>query len=159
MSRRKVPQPLKVVPRGAEDPCPQPRLTLPGEVSALDAVNGHQIATRLLADFIPSSCPPLSGAEPTFTAPWEARAFSMAVALQDAQALEWREFQNVLGRALDRQAKEQREDEWSYYIPWLCALEALLVGREQIDPDLLKDRTLEILARSNHQHLTQEAKA
>lgn len=129
----------------------------PGEVSAQDALNGHQMATRLLVGFDPSTRPPMSGAEPTFTAPWESRAFSMAVALHDAQALEWREFQTVLGSALDRRASDQSERDWNYYIPWLSALEALLIGHGQIDPDLLEDRTLQILARSNHQHMAEEA--
>ena len=152
MSRTRAPQPLRVVLREADSASTQPRMARPGKISEQEATEGRNAATSLLASSTSSSRPPMSDEGPTFTAPWEARAFSMAVALHDAKQMEWGEFQKTLGTVLDRGAQEQDGEEWSYYIAWLLALETLVVGHEQIDPNLLQVRTLEILARSNHQH-------
>ena len=60
--------------------------------------------------------------EPVFAAPWEAKAFAMAVALRDAGVLEWSEF-------AERLAAEIATGTGSYYEQWVAALEAVLADR------------------------------
>jgi nitrile hydratase accessory protein len=73
---------------------------------------------------------------PTFDAPWQARAFALAVTLTDEHAgdtLTWREFQSRLVREVDSD-REDDDPETVYYRQWLTALEQLLVDREILDP-------------------------
>ena len=63
------------------------------------------------------------GAEhPTFEAPWEARAFALAVALRDAGHLSWPAFSERLA------ARLAEEPASPYYERWLVALEDLTGG-------------------------------
>ena len=59
------------------------------------------------------------GEAPTFAAPWEARAFALAVALRDAGHLAWPAFAERLATRL------AEEPEHPYYERWLAALEDL----------------------------------
>ena len=58
-----------------------------------------------------------SAEDPTFAAPWEARAFALAVALRDAGHLAWPVFSDRLA------ARLAEEPERPYYERWLAALE------------------------------------
>ena len=88
---------------------------------------------------------------PTFEAPWQARAFALAVALTDereAETLAWEEFQSRLVAEVDagREGESERGDredgdsETVYYRQWLAALERLLVERDVLDPGELAAR-------------------
>jgi nitrile hydratase accessory protein len=60
--------------------------------------------------------------EPTFAAPWEARAFAMAVRLRDQGHLRWPAFQACLAARI----AADPDQETGYYEHWLACLEALI---------------------------------
>ena len=60
-----------------------------------------------------------AGEEPRFAAPWEARAFALAVALRDVGHLAWPAFSERLATRL------AEEPGHPYYERWLTALEDL----------------------------------
>lgn len=105
----------------------------------------------------------LDGGEdaPTFEAPWQARAFALAVALTDEgdDALPWEEFQRRLVEEID--ADDGGADEEVYYRRWLAALERLLVERDRLDPGELTDRVAEFEAgdRSGHEFIEGDPRA
>ena len=79
---------------------------------------------------------------PTFEAPWQARAFALAVALTDeyeADALSWDEFQSRLVEEVDAD-REEGDPETIYYRQWLAALERLLVDQNVLEPGELLAR-------------------
>jgi nitrile hydratase accessory protein len=59
------------------------------------------------------------GADEPFTAPWQARAFAMAVVAAERMDVDWDEFRDRLKAAI-----AARPDQ-PYYESWLDALEAL----------------------------------
>jgi len=63
---------------------------------------------------------PRSNGELVFDAPWQGRAFAMALAVVDALGLDWDEFRRRLIAAIDA------EPERPYYESWLAALERLV---------------------------------
>jgi nitrile hydratase accessory protein len=90
----------------------------------------------------------------TFTAPWQARIFGLAVALTDSEDLDWERFQSRLVDEIDGESgagsdvatgsadarKAARAQEGAYYREWLAALERLLVEDGYLDPGDLTDR-------------------
>jgi len=69
--------------------------------------------------------------EPAFGAPWQARAFAMVRALQDAGVITAGEWADALAAAIRRgRAAGDPDDGSTYYDHWLTALEALVVTRE-----------------------------
>ena len=73
------------------------------------------------------AAPPRSNGELVFAESWESRAFAMAVALCEAGAFTWREFQGALIARIERQ--HNTSTDWCYYEHWLGALEDVLAGR------------------------------
>jgi len=59
------------------------------------------------------------GAEEPFTAPWQARAFAMAVVAAERMGADWDEFRDRLKAAIAEQPDRP------YYESWLDALEDL----------------------------------
>jgi len=100
----------------------------------------------------PGFDPDLDGDGPTFEAPWQARAFAVAVAVTDEADLPWDGFQSRLveevgraegsdGETLDPEGIDPPGDhEGVYYRQWLAALERLLVEEELLDPGDLAER-------------------
>jgi len=88
-----------------------------------------------------------------FAAPWEGRAFGLAVALHERQAYDWDEFRDQLIAAI---AHADADDEpSSYYERWLASLERLLEAKGLVAPEELAARTAELAARSpedDHHH-------
>jgi len=76
--------------------------------------------------------------EAPFSAPWEAQAFALAVALADNGAFQWREFSEALGAEI--KAADARERSGAYYALWLAALEKLLARRGIVSGVLLAAR-------------------
>lgn len=79
---------------------------------------------------------------PTFDAPWQARAFALAVALTDEHddaTLTWQEFQSRLVAEVEADREAGDPDE-VYYRQWLAALERALVERGILDPGDLAAR-------------------
>ena len=67
---------------------------------------------------------------PVFTAPWEAQAFAMALALYDRGLFTWNEWAQTLGEEIRRaqQAGDPDTGE-TYYRHWLAALERLVAAK------------------------------
>jgi nitrile hydratase accessory protein len=84
---------------------------------------------------------PRRNGELTFGAPWESRAFGLAVALGEAGVIEWSEFR---ARLIDEVGSWERAHPdghgWSYYERWMAALERLLLERGLVAPDELAAR-------------------
>ncbi len=78
------------------------------------------------------AAPPRSNGELVFAAPWEGRAFAMALTLHDQGLFEWPAFQAQLIQAVAR--AEAAGGEFVYYRCWLEALETLL-SDEGLVPD------------------------
>jgi len=65
---------------------------------------------------------PRDRGEPVFREPWEARAFAMAVALNEKGLFTWSEWAQALSREI---AAAGMDDGSHYYEHWLAALEKL----------------------------------
>ena len=82
---------------------------------------------------------PRSNGELVFAAPWEGRAFGIAVALNESGAYEWGEFQ---GRLAEEIASAPRDEDASlYYERWLASLERLLLDQGMVTREDLDART------------------
>jgi nitrile hydratase accessory protein len=87
---------------------------------------------------------PRSNGELVFAAPWEGRAFGMAVALYDQRIYPWRDFRDRL--VAEIAAAEQAGIPSSYYERWLASLENLVIARGMITTAELDARTAEYLS-------------
>ena len=81
-----------------------------------------------------------------FEAPWQARAFALAVAFRREDDFPWAAFQERLAEELEK-ADEAVDDpeavEETYYRAWLAALERLLVSEGVLEEGELADRVAE----------------
>ena len=96
-----------------------------GQISAMEA----QIAL------------PRENGELVFQAPWEARAFGLAIALSEEDLYEWREFSAELAAIIA--TAEQNNDPSSYYARWVASLEELVIARGLISREQLDAKTTE----------------
>ncbi len=81
-----------------------------------------------------SDGPPMPGEETPFANPWQARAFAIAVALNEAGHLDWPRWTGLLGEALADQKlapSDPSSGDEDYYKCWITALERACAG---IDP-------------------------
>jgi nitrile hydratase accessory protein len=69
---------------------------------------------------------PRKNGELVFEAPWEARAFGLAVALNESGLYPWRDFSQ--GLATEIATAEQKGTSSSYYERWLASLEKLVIA-------------------------------
>ena len=67
---------------------------------------------------------PRENGELVFQAPWEARAFGLAVALNQQELYEWREFSAELAATIA--VADQTTTPSSYYTRWIASLEELI---------------------------------
>jgi nitrile hydratase accessory protein len=74
------------------------------------------------------AAPPRANGELVFAAPWESRAFGMAVTLYDAGAFTWPQFQAALIARIGAWEANPDDEPWSYYQHWLGALEDVLAS-------------------------------
>ena len=93
---------------------------------------------------------PRENGELGFQAPWEARAFGLAVALNEKDLYEWREFSAELAAKIA--AAEQNNDPSSYYARWVASLEELVIARGLISREQLDARTAEYTAGIDDEH-------
>ena len=78
--------------------------------------------------------------DPTFRAPWQARAFAVAVALADHE-YDWPVFRNRLVSKLDHDHVPAAADtETGYYERWLGALETVSIDRDLLSVSELRTR-------------------
>ena len=97
------------------------------------------------------AAPPRSNGELVFAAPWESRAFGLAMALHDSGLFEWESFRQQLIAAVAR--AEAAGGEFSYYSCWLEALQTLLDLEGLVDLAVVEDRATELAGRPvGHDH-------
>jgi cobaltochelatase CobN len=92
---------------------------------------------RLLADLGGATAVPRRNGELVFDAPWQGRAFGMAVALSEGGLFPWEEFRQALIREIA--AAEAGGGEFRYYEAWLAALERVLAGRGLVRPEQVEE--------------------
>jgi nitrile hydratase accessory protein len=107
-----------------------------------------------LLDSSGPAAPPRDNGELVFAAPWESRAFGVALALQDAGQLDWEDFRRALiGEIAGWQAAHPSGEGWSYYECWLRAVEQVVSERGLVGGDELRERTAAFAARpAGHDH-------
>jgi nitrile hydratase accessory protein len=93
---------------------------------------------------------PRHNGELVFAAPWEARAFGLAVALNESGLYEWRDFSQ--GLAAQTAAAEQRGLPPSYYERWLATLEKLAIARGLVTPEEIAARTAAYASSMHEDH-------
>jgi nitrile hydratase accessory protein len=93
---------------------------------------------------------PRHNGELLFEAPWEARAFALAVALNQSGRYPWRDFSAELAQQIA--AAEQSGDSAPYYRSWLRSLEALLTAKGMVDSDELEQRAVAVAHADDHRH-------
>lgn len=93
---------------------------------------------------------PRQNGELVFAAPWEARAFGLAVALNEAGVYPWRDFSQ--GLAAETAALEQHGVHASYYERWLETLTKLAVAKGLMTPEELDARTAAYAFGVHHEH-------
>ncbi|AEA23737.1 hypothetical protein Psed_1498 [Pseudonocardia dioxanivorans CB1190] len=73
---------------------------------------------------------------PDFDAPWQRRAFGLAVALSEFGHYPWEEFQQRLIGAIGawQDAPSDAEGRWEYYEHWVAALSGLVDDRGLLEP-------------------------
>ena len=111
---------------------------VPGDCAILHAqsASGAGVVEQLVANMEGPAAAPRKNGELVFEAPWQGRAFGMAVALQEGQLYAWDEFREQLIARIA--AADAGGDPSGYYERWLAAFEALLtekgiVTREELD--------------------------
>ncbi len=92
---------------------------------------------RLLADLGGPNAVPRRNGELVFDAPWQGRAFGMAVALSEGGLFPWEEFRQALIHEIA--AAEARGGEFRYYDAWMAALEHVLAGRGLLRAEELEE--------------------
>jgi nitrile hydratase accessory protein len=81
---------------------------------------------RAAAARLPGALPPTLDGEPVFAAPWEGRAFGLALDVVERRGLSWDAFRELLIAAI---AEEPRR---AYYESWVVALERLVAEHELV---------------------------
>jgi nitrile hydratase accessory protein len=95
---------------------------------------------------------PRQNGELVFNAPWESRAFGMAVALYELGRYQrWDDFRERLIAEIAAWERRQREQgaPWTYYERWLAALERLLVEKGLLSQEEIELRTAEVASGSS----------
>ena len=91
---------------------------------------------RRAADAVPSI--PRDAEGPVFREPWEAQAFSMALALHERGLFTWAEWAATLADEIKRaQAAGDPDTGETYYRHWLNALERIVAAKGLADAQLL----------------------
>lgn len=113
--------------------------------------------TTLVADMQDEAAMPRKNGELVFEAPWEARAFGLAVALNEKGQYEWDAFRQLLIDEIG-QADQERGDKGAaaenpiYYEQWLAALQRLLLQRGLFTEAEMEGRLAHVIAENDHGH-------
>ncbi|HEY3595924.1 MAG TPA: nitrile hydratase accessory protein [Paraburkholderia sp.] len=84
---------------------------------------------------------PRDEAGPVFSAPWEAAAFAMTLALHERGLFTWAEWAEHLNHAIhDAQAAGDPDLGNTYYAHWLTALERIATAKGCVTSDVLLAR-------------------
>jgi nitrile hydratase accessory protein len=104
---------------------------------------------RTIANMDGAASLPRKNGELVFEAPWEGRAFGLAVVLHRQEQYPWDAFRDrLICEIADWEAENQNQApaEWSYYERWLAALETLLVAEGIVTPEEIEARAAGILS-------------
>jgi len=105
----------------------------------VNTVNGNLPEMRLALPELPCD-----SAGPVFNAPWEARAFAMALALHERGVFTWSEWAQHLAQAIgDAQVAGDPDTGQTYYQHWLTALERISATKGLLTIGLLARRKSE----------------
>jgi nitrile hydratase accessory protein len=75
---------------------------------------------------------------PVFSAPWEAQAFAMGLALHERGLFTWSEWATMLGEEIRRaQAAGDPDTGETYYRHWLATLERMVAAKGMAGADIL----------------------
>lgn len=78
---------------------------------------------------------------PAFSAPWEAQAFAMTLALHERGEFTWKEWAEALAAVIAEVRQRGEPDTGAdYYRHWLTALERLATRKGLVDDALLEQR-------------------
>jgi nitrile hydratase accessory protein len=91
------------------------------------------------------SDPPRANGELVFEAPWESRAFGIAIALQELGTLDYEAFRALL-------AREIQAHPGPYYERWQAALERVLAGQGLVLPGEIDARAAALAHSAAHEH-------
>ena len=110
--------------------------------------------SRLVADAAGAAAPPRRNGELVFDAPWQSRAFGLAVALHEAGAVDYQDFQaHLISEIAGWEGAHDRDDAtWSYYERWLDALERIVVERGLASGSELEAEARAVAHRHAHDH-------
>jgi nitrile hydratase accessory protein len=114
---------------------------------------GHADPAYLL-DASGPAAPPRDNGELVFSAPWESRAFGLALALTDAGLIDWEDFrQALIGEIREWEAAHPSGEGWSYYACWVRALERTVSANGLVGADDLAGRAAMLAALpAGHDH-------
>jgi cobaltochelatase CobN len=97
---------------------------------------------RAIAGMTGTAALPRRNGELVFEAPWQGRAFGMAVALHEQGAFAWDEFRAALIAEIT--AAETQGGPFEYYEAWLAALERVLAGRALVRAEEVEETTFQV---------------
>ena len=103
-----------------------------------------------IADMDEQVALPCQNGELVFAAPWEARAFGLAVALNERGMYEWRDFSQ--GLAMETASADRYGLLSSYYERWLATLEKLAIAKGLVTPEEIEARATEYASGAHDDH-------
>ncbi len=107
-------------------------------------------ANRQITDMEGRLAIPRQNGEPTFEAPWESRAFGMAVVLHEKELYPWRDFSQTLASEIaDAEAHGSAS---SYYERWYATLEKLVIAKGLLSSEDINRRLAEYAAGLHDDH-------
>jgi len=107
---------------------------------------GHADAAYLL-DTAGPAAPPRDNGELVFGAPWESKAFGLALALTDAGLIDWEDFrQALIGEIGAWEAAHPTGAGWSYYDCWLRSLERVANAKGLVETGAIAARAAQLAA-------------
>ena len=107
---------------------------------------GHADAAYLLDTSGPAA-PPRDNGELVFGAPWESKAFGLALALTDAGLIDWEDFrQALIGEIGAWEAAHTTGAGWSYYDCWLRSLERVANAKGLVETGAVAARAAQLAA-------------
>lgn len=112
-------------------------------------MTGEIAANALVAGMGTGAELPRSNGELVFSAPWESRAFGMAVALHEQGIYDWDAFRD---RLIDEIGAHGPDDGRRYYERWLASLEQLLLGLGVVTDDEIEQRVEALAQQDDHDH-------
>jgi nitrile hydratase accessory protein len=122
----------------------------------------QETITTLTETMPDMAAPPRKNGELVFEAPWQSRAFGMAIALHHEGVYSWEEFSARLAAAIAANGSGSPpgavlpvapDAEAEYYERWLEALETVLTERGLVSEEEVETRTAEFEAGMwDHQH-------